>query len=80
MFHRIKAAWRFLTGKYPVNKTPSVYVHDGDNPDRFVQLMYFRDDIIALSASGTIYQIRMYPYDKPCQFAIEKIAESPRGY
>lgn len=80
MFHRIKTAWKFLTGKYPVNKIPSVYVHDGDNPNRFVQLMYFRDEIIALDASGSIYKLSMWPYDRPVNFSIEKIADSPRGY
>lgn len=79
MIHRIKAAWNFLTGKYPVNKIPSVYVHDGDNPNRFIQLLNFRDEIIALDASGNVHQLRMWPYDRPDAFSIEKIFESPRS-
>lgn len=81
MIRRIKTAWTVLTGKIYIPKVPkTIYVNDVGNPNRFVQLLNFRDEIIALDASGTIYHVRMYPYDKPCQFSIEKVAESPRGY
>ena len=79
MFHRIKAAWRFLTGKYPVNKIPSVYVHDGGPENRFVQLLAWRDSVLALDAEGKIWELRQhagYPYG----FVNSLIQESPRSY
>lgn len=78
MFQRIKAAWRFLTGKYPVNKIPSVYVHDGGPENRFVQLLAWRDTVLALDAQGKIWELRS-DYPPYNGFVTSLLQESPRG-
>jgi hypothetical protein len=82
MFHRIKAAWKFLTGKYPVNKTQSVYVHDGGPENRFVQLLAWRDMVLALDAEGKIWELRPQDGYHPsgCYFVNQLVQESPRSY
>ena len=76
---RVKPAWRFLTGKYPVNKTQTVYVESGKSENQFVQLLAWRDTVWALDAQGKIWELRSeigYPYG----FVNQLIQESPRRY
>lgn len=49
--NRLKKAWRILWGE-------DLGV---SHPYRFVSLTYFRDDILALSGNGDLYQIH-FPY------------------
>lgn len=82
MWKRIKAAWRFLTGKYPINKIPSVYVHDGGPENRFVQLLAWRDTVLALDVQGKIWELRPENGYGPggCYFVNQLVQESPRNY
>ena len=76
---RIKAAWCFLTGKYPINKTQTIYVESGKSENQFVQLLAWRDTVLALDAQGKIWELRHeigYPYG----FVNQLIQESPRSY
>ncbi len=82
MFKRLKTAWGFLTGKYPVNKIPLVYVHDGGPENRFVQLLAWQDVVLALDAQGKIWKLRPSDgyYPSGCYFTNQLIQESPHRY
>lgn len=75
MFTRIKEAWEVLRGKWWI-KQKSIYVQDEGDPNRFVQLVPYRDGMLALTASGQVYRLNIWPGD---QYYMELIFESPTG-
>lgn len=73
MIQRLKDAWAVLRGKWRV-KQRSIYVRDEGNPNRFVQLIPYHDGILALTASGQVYRLNLWPTD---QYYMELIFDSP---
>jgi hypothetical protein len=56
MFNRFKQAWRVLRQK--TIAPDKIYVYPSEwNPNKFVQLMYWRDNVLALDAEGKIWKI-----------------------
>ncbi len=56
MFNRVKQAWNVLRSK--TIAPDKIYVYPSEwNPNRFVQLMYWRDHVLALDAEGKIWKI-----------------------
>ena len=77
MFTKIKQAWRVLRGKvYVANPPKVIYVRDS-NPDRFVQLLTYRDYILGLDGDGRIYRLSEHFGNG---FVVEFLMDSPRGY
>lgn len=75
MFTRIKEAWAVLRGKRWV-KQKSIYVRDEGDPNRFVQLVPYRDYMLALTASGQVYRLSVWSGD---QYCMELIFDPPTG-
>jgi alpha-tubulin suppressor-like RCC1 family protein len=73
---RVVPAWKFLTGKYPVNKTQTVYVESGKPENQFVQLIAWQDSILALDAQGKIWELR-HERGYPWGFVNTLVQESP---
>ena len=80
MWSRIKQAWRVLRGKgYIPSPTKTIYVDSGLPRNQFVQLLAWRDTVLALDAEGKIWELRTevgYPY----AFVNQLVQESPRSY
>ncbi len=56
MWNRTKRAWAVLRCKIVTPET--IYVYPSEwNPNKFVQLMYWRDSILALDAEGKIWKV-----------------------
>ena len=72
MKEKLKLIWKILTGKMYVSpKSEVIYVHDNKANNQFVQLLAWRDTIIALDAQGKIWELRQdYPggYGFTCQY------------
>ena len=75
---RMKAAWRILWGgTYPTTHYATVTITEANN--KFVQLVPWRDIILALDAQGKIWVLNeLYPDGQ--NFAISFLMESPRVY
>lgn len=54
MFTRLKEAWQVLRGRWWV-KQKNIYVYASDPENKFVQLVPWRDNILALDAQGKIW-------------------------
>ena len=53
---RIKAAWGVMRSKTIVPE--KIYVYPSEwNPNKFVQLMYWRDHLLALDTEGKIWKV-----------------------
>ena len=80
MFTRLKQAWQVLQGKVYVSSYPkTIYVQSGKADNQFVQLLSWRDSVLALDAQGKIWELRAevgYPYG----FVNQLVQESPRSY
>jgi hypothetical protein len=80
MFTRLKLAWRILCGKgYGYNPSKVIYVEQNKANNQFVQLLVWRDTVLALDAQGKIWELRSemgYPYG----FVNQLVQESPRSY
>ena len=80
MFTKIKQAWQVLQGKAYVSSYPkTIYVQSGKADNQFVQLLSWRDSVLALDAQGKIWELRAevgYPYG----FVNQLVQESPRSY
>jgi hypothetical protein len=80
MFTRLKRVWKVLRGKeygYPPSEV--IYVKSGKAENQFVQLLAWRDTVLALDAQGKIWELREqagYPYG----FVNQLVQESPRSY
>jgi hypothetical protein len=80
MFNRIKAAWRVLTGKVYIPKIPkTIYVQSSQPENQFVQLLAWRDSVLALDAQGKIWELRPN-YPEYSGFTNQLLQESPRRY
>lgn len=80
MFNRIKAAWVVLTGRVYIPRTPkTIYVKSGLPENQFVQLLAWRDTVLALDAQGKIWELRSEP-GYPYGFVNQLVQESPRSY
>ena len=80
MFNRIRAAWRVLTGNLFVGPYPkTIYVESGKAENQFVQLLAWRDTVLALDAQGKIWELRSEP-GYPYGFVNQLVQESPRSY
>ena len=80
MFTRLKVAWTILTGKVYIPKTPqTIYVKSGLPDNQFVQLLAWRDTVLALDAEGKIWELRSEP-GYPYGFVNQLVQESPRSY
>ena len=56
MIRRLKLAWFAL--RHGIIKSDHIYVYPADsNPNRFVQLVNYRDTILALDTEGKIWKI-----------------------
>lgn len=62
MFTRLKQAWRVLRGKVFVPSHQTIYVQSGKANNQFVQLLAWRDTIVALDAQGKIWELRDASY------------------
>ena len=83
MFHRIKAAWKVLTGRVYIPHVPkTIYVKSGLPDNQFVQLLAWRDTVLALDAEGKIWELRPQDgyYPSGCHFVNQLVQESPRSY
>lgn len=80
MIRRIKAALAVLTGKIYIPSVPkTIYVQTSHPENQFVQLLAWRDTVLALDAQGKIWELR--PYDGyPYGFVNTLLQESPRRY
>jgi alpha-tubulin suppressor-like RCC1 family protein len=79
MFTKIKQAWRVLGGKvYIPSPSKTIYVKSGKANNQFVQLLNFRDSIIALDAQGKLWELRD-DYELG-GFVVKFLQESPRSY
>lgn len=77
MWNRLKRAWAVLRCKIVTPET--IYVYPAEhNPNKFVQLMYWRDSVLALDAEGKIWELR--PDAAYQGFVCQFMQESPRGY
>ncbi len=82
MINRIRTAWLVLTGNlnpFVVPHQKTVYVESGKSENQFVQLLAWRDTVLALDAQGKIWELRSelgYPYG----FVNQLVQESPRSY
>jgi len=76
MFTRIKEAWQVLRGDWHI-KQKNIYVHDAGPENRFVQLVPWRDDILALDAQGRIWSLYRIDDTFP---SVQLLMESPRSY
>jgi hypothetical protein len=80
MFTRLKQTWQVLQGKVYVSSYPkTIYVQSGKAENQFVQLLAWRDTVLALDAQGKIWELRAevgYPYG----FVNQLVQESPRSY
>ena len=80
MFTRLKQAWRVLRGKlYIPSGSNVIYVEQSKANNQFVQLLAWRDTVIALDAQGKIWELRAYD-DGCCGFVVQFLQESPRRY
>jgi len=80
MFTRVKKAWRVLRGKvYVPSPSKVIYVSSGKAENQFVQLLAWRDTIIALDAQGKIWELRQY-HPQDAGFICQFLQESPRSY
>lgn len=76
MFRRLKQAWAALNSK--VITPEKIYVYASEhNPNKFVQLMYYRDNVLALNAEGKIWKINEDYSGFVCQ---EFLFNSPTRY
>ena len=79
MFTRIKQAWCVLRGRgYGYNPSKVIYVEHGKPENQFVQLLAWRDTVLALDAQGKIWELRS-EMGYPCGFVNQLIQESPRS-
>ena len=73
---RIKAAWVVLRRKTIIPE--KIYVYPSEwNPNKFVQLMYWRDSLLALDAEGKIWKVNE---DYSGFTYVEILFHSPRRY
>ena len=77
MFTRIKEAWQVLRGDWHI-KQKTIYVYDAGPENRFVQLVPWRDQILALDAQGKIWELLYWPGDT--YPSVQLLMESPRSY
>ena len=81
MFTKIKQAWQVLQGKAYVSSYPkTIYVQSGKAENQFVQLLNWRDSIIALDAQGKIWELHPDDYLSHSGFICQFLQESPRSY
>ena len=81
MFNRLKQAWRVLRGKvYVPLDSKVIYVESEKSNNQFVQLLAWRDTIIALDAQGKIWELRPDDYLSSSGFVCQFLQESPRRY
>ena len=78
MFTRLRQAWRVLRGKvYVPSASKVIYVQSNKPPNTFVQLLVWRDEVLALDESGSIWKLdSQHDGYFVCQF----MQESPRSY
>lgn len=77
MFTRLRQAWTVLTGRIglPDHLPNTIYVQSGQANNQFVQLLAWRDTIIALDAQGKIWELRP---DFPLGgFVVQYLQDSP---
>lgn len=80
MFTRLKQAWRVLRGRgYGYNPSKVIYVERNRAENQFVQLLAWRDTVLALDAQGKIWELREVP-EYPYGFVNQLVQESPRSY
>ncbi len=81
MWQRIKAAWTVLTGKIYIPDGPkTIYVQSSQPDNQFVQLLAWRDTVLALDAQGKIWELRPNDYANVGGFINQLVQESPRSY
>ena len=74
MFNRIKCAWAVLRGK--IVTPEKIYVYPAEhNPNKFVQLIAYRDGLLALDAEGRVWAIKD---GGTGYFYYQQVLESPR--
>ena len=77
MIQRLKKAWAVLRNKTRLPET--IYVYPAEhNTNKFVQLVPWRDSVLALDAEGKIWSLTA-PYNDG-YFVNQFIQESPRRY
>lgn len=77
MFNRLKVTWAVLTGK--LHATPGakvIYVESPKANNQFVQLLAWRDTIIALDAQGKLWELRQ-DYPSGPYFICQYLQDSP---
>ena len=74
MFTRLRNAWAVLWSKTVLPQ--SIYVYPAEhNPNKFVQLLAWRDTVIALDSEGKIWSLNQY-YNGPW-FTVQYLQDSP---
>lgn len=79
MISRIKVAWAVLIGKYPIKKTQTIFVESNKRENQFVQLIAWRDTVLALDAQGKIWELRS-ELGYPGRFVNTFVQGSPGSY
>jgi hypothetical protein len=81
MFTKLKQAWQVLQGKVYVSSYPkTIYVQSGKADNQFVQLLNWRDSVLALDAQGKIWLLNYDEYGCGAGFVCQFLQESPRSY
>ena len=79
MFTRIRNAWRVLWSKVVLPER--IYVYPAEfNPNKFVQLLAWRDTVLALDTEGKIWELRPDGYLNNSGFVCQFLQESTRSY
>jgi hypothetical protein len=79
MLTRIKEAWKVLTGKDIVVQGKNYFrLVPPDPENKFVQLIPWRDQLLALDAHGKIWQLTPDSYSGS-GFSNQLLQESPKG-
>ena len=77
MFTRLKQAWRVLRGRgYGYNPSKVIYVERNRAENQFVQLLAWRDTVIALDAQGKIWELNPDSYPGS-GFTCQYLQDSP---
>jgi hypothetical protein len=78
MFTKVKQAWRVLRGKlYIPSGSNVIYVEQSKANNQFVQLLAWRDTVIALDAQGKIWELRQDSYLSGGGFVCQYLQDSP---
>ena len=78
MLVKLKLIWKFLRGKGLYDPRKIVYVSNVEDENKFVQLLSYQDQILALDAQGKIWVISHEHYGL-YKARYELFMESPRA-